>query len=39
MAFYEVNSDAYADEIIPRNDIPHYPRTMWPFVKLKQQTS
>jgi hypothetical protein len=35
MKFYEVITNAYANEVIARNDNPDYLYTFWPFVKVK----
>jgi len=36
--FTNLITNAYANEVITRNDFSHYLRTMWPFVKVKLQT-
>jgi len=39
MVFYVIITDAYANEAVVRSDLPDYLNTLWPFVKLKWQTS
>jgi len=33
--FYEIITNAYANEVIPRNGLPDCQRKSWPFLKVK----
>jgi len=39
MTFYEVINIVYGNKVTVRNDLPDYLRSLWPFLKVAQQTS